>query len=101
HNGQVLFTWPYSTSVMAVSGDQQKVFLYDSTGKKLDMIPMSSIAAVPGPGLEPIPGDAAVINPPLSQLSWTVSPFALSYQVYLGTTASAVAAANSNSVLYL
>ncbi len=100
HNGQILYTWPFSTSVMAVSGDQQKVFLYNGTSSNLVMIPMSSIAAVPGPGLNPTPANGTVINPPLPQLSWTVSPFALSYNVYFGTNAAAVAAANTNSALY-
>lgn len=101
NNGQILYTWPFSSSVMAVSGDQQKVFLYNSTSNQIVIIPMSSIASVPGPGLNPIPANGAVINPPLPQVSWTVSPFALSYQVYLGTNSAAVAAADTNSPLYL
>jgi len=100
-NGQILYTWPFSSTVMAVSGDQQKVFLYNSASSQIVTIPMSSIASVPGPGLNPVPANGAVINPPLPQVSWTVSPFALSYQVYLGTNAATVAAANTNSALYL
>ncbi len=101
HNGQIIYTWPFTSTVIAVSGDQQKVFLYNSTSNQLAIIPMSSIASVPGPGLNPVPANGVVINPPLTQLSWTVSPFALSYQVYMGTNAAAVAAANTNSALYL
>ena len=101
HNGQILYTWPFAASVMAVSGDQKKVFLYNSTSNQIVMIPMSSIAPVSGAGLNPIPVDGAVINPPLPQLSWTVSPLALSYRVYMGTSAAAVAAATTNSPLYL
>jgi Regulator of Chromosome Condensation (RCC1) repeat protein/Ig-like domain-containing protein/immunoglobulin I-set domain protein len=101
HNGQMLYTWPFSASVMAVSGDQQKVFLYNSTSKQIVIIPMSSIANLPGAGLNPIPADGSVINPPLPQVAWTISPLALGYQVYLGTSSTAVAAANTNSPLYL
>lgn len=101
HNGQTLYTWPFTSTVMAVSGDQKNVFLYNSTSNQLVMIPMSSIATVPGPGLNPTPADGAVINPPLPQVSWTVSPLALSYQVYMGTNAAAVASAGTNSALYL
>lgn len=101
HNGQNLYTWPFSCTVMAVSGDQQKVFLYNSTSNQIVIIPMSSIASVPGPGLNPNPADGSVINPPLPQVSWTVSPSALSYQVYMGTNAAAIAAAQTNSALYL
>ena len=101
HNGQALYTWPFSCAVMAVSGDQQKVFLYDSASNHIVVIPMSSIATVPGPGLNPNPANGSVINPPLPQVSWTVSPLALSYRVYMGTNAAAVAAANTNSTVYL
>jgi hypothetical protein len=101
HNGQTLYTWPFSCSVIAVSGDQKKVFLFNSTTAQIVVIPMSLIAPVPGPGLNPTPANGSVINPPLPQLSWTVSPGALSYQVYLGTNAAAVAAADTNSPLYL
>lgn len=101
HSGQILYTWPFSTSILAVSGDQKKVFLYNSTTLQLSVIPMSAIASVPGPGLNPIPTDGAVINPPLSQVSWTPSPFALSYRVFMGTNLAAVASANTNSAPYL
>jgi hypothetical protein len=101
HNGQSLYTWPFSTSILAVSGDQQKVVLFNSTTRQLTVIPMSSIATVPGPGLNPTPADDSVINPPLGQLSWTVSPFALSYRVFMGTDHDAVASATINSPLYL
>jgi hypothetical protein len=101
NNGQLLYTWPFAATVMAVSGDQQKVFLYNSTSASMVIVPMSSIASVPGPGLNPIPANGSVINPPLPQLAWTTSPLALSYRVYLGTSAAAVGAANTNSPLYL
>ncbi|GEM_PF-1833914 len=101
HNGQSLYTWPFSTSILAVSGDQQKVFLYNGTTAQIVVIPMSSIASVPGPGLNPNPANGAIINPPLAQVSWTLSPLALSYRVFLGTNQAAVAAANTNSALYL
>src|SRR6266849_3333676 len=100
-NGQALYTWPFLASVLAVSGDQQRVFLYDSTTKQLAVIPMSSIASLPGPGLNPTPADGSIINPPLAQVSWTPSPFALSYRVFLGTNQAAVTTADISSPLYL
>jgi hypothetical protein len=101
HNGQTLYTWPFSTTVMAVAGDQQKVFLFNSTTKQLVSIPMGSIATVPGPGLNPTPADGAVINPPLTQVSWTLSPLALGYRVFMGTNQANVSLADTNSALYL
>ena len=100
-NGQQIYTLPFSTSVMAVSGDQQKLFLFNTTTKQLVTIPMSSIATVAGPGLNPTPADGSVVNLPLTQLGWSPSPLALAYQVYFGTSQSAVAAADTNSPLYL
>ncbi|MDB6124854.1 MAG: hypothetical protein JWQ71_3847 [Pedosphaera sp.] len=100
-NGQSVYTWPFATSILAVSGDEQKVFLFNSTTKQLTTVPMSAIASVPGPGLNPTPADGAVVNLPLAQVSWTPSPFALSYRVFFGTNSAAVAAANTNSPLYL
>ncbi|MGC3956415.1 MAG: immunoglobulin domain-containing protein [Verrucomicrobiota bacterium] len=100
-NGQTLYTWPFTTTVLAVSGDQQKVFLFNTTTKLLTSIPMSAIASVPGPGLNPTPANGSVVNPPLAQVSWTASPAALSYRVFFGTNQSAVTSATTNSVLYL
>jgi hypothetical protein len=101
HNGQSLYTWAFSTTVLAVSGDQQKVFLFNSAAKQLVTIPMSSIAAVPGPGLNPTPADGSVINPPLTRVSWTLSPLAISYQVFMGTNRADVTSADTNSLLFL
>lgn len=100
-NGQNIYTWPFSTSVMAVSGDQQKVFLFDTTTKQLVTIPMNSIAVVPGPGLNPNPPDGSVVNLPLADVSWTASPFALNYRVFFGTNQAAVTAATTSSPQYL
>jgi hypothetical protein len=100
-NGQSLYTLPVSSTVLAVSGDQQKVFLYDSGPRRLRVIPMAQIAPVPGPGLVPTPADNSVIGLPLPQLSWTVNPFAIEYRVFFGTNQAAVAAATTNSLLFV
>jgi hypothetical protein len=72
-NGQSIYTWPFTTSVMAVSGDQQKVFLFNTTTKQFVTIPMISIAVVPGPGLNPTPANGAIVNLPLTNLRWESS----------------------------
>ncbi len=100
-NGQNIYTLPFSTSVLAISGDQQKVFLFNTTTRQLTVIPMSAIANVPGPGLNPNPSDGSVVNLPLANAGWTASPLALSYRVFFGTDLAAVGAANTNSPLYL
>lgn len=100
-NGQNIYTLPFSTSMLAISGDQQKVFLFNGTTKQLVVVPMSSIAAVPGPGLNPNPPNGSVVNLPLANVSWTASPFALNYHVFFGTNLAAVTVATTNSSQYL
>jgi len=56
---------------------------------------------VPAAGLNPTPADNAVVNPPLPQVSWTASPAALKLPRFYGTNQTAVAAATTNSPLYL
>jgi alpha-tubulin suppressor-like RCC1 family protein len=100
-NGKIVYTWPFSSQIMAVSGDQQKVFLFNSASNQLAVVPMSTIAAVSGPGFNPIPADGAVISLPLPQVFWALQPQALGYQVYFGTNKDAVVSANIHSVSYL
>ena len=101
NNGQSIYTWPFSTTVMAVSGDQTKVLLFNPTTRLIATIPMSAIGTVPGPGLNPNPPDGSVVNLPLANVSWTPSPVALSYRVFFGTDRAAVGSADTNSPLYL
>ena len=100
-NGAVVYTWPVNSTVMAVSGDQTKVFLYDATAGKMDVITMSQIMSVAAPGINPAPANGGVANLPLPRLSWTPSLFALTYQVFFGTSPSAVTAADTNAPEYL
>jgi hypothetical protein len=100
-NGQKIYPLPFSTTVIAVSGDQEKVFLFNNAAKQLVSIPMSSTASVPSAGLNPNPANGVVVNLPVTNLDWTPGPFALSYRVFFGTDESAVAGADTNSPLYL
>jgi uncharacterized delta-60 repeat protein len=99
-NGQTVYTWPFASTAMAVAGDEKRVFLFNGTTKQLTNILMSTIASVPSPGMNPAPPDGAVVNPPLSRLSWTAGPAAFSYHLYFGTNQAAVAAATTNSPYY-
>jgi hypothetical protein len=96
-NGRSIYSLPVQTTVQAVSGKQDKLFLFNTTNKRLVVIPMNQIASVPGPGLVPIPADGAVLSLPLLRLSWSTSPLALRYAVYFGGTRAAVEAATSSS----
>jgi N-acetylneuraminic acid mutarotase len=99
-NGKVLYTLPINSSVIAVAGNQRKVFLYDSSQQRLRSIPMSQIADIPGPDMTPGVADGNIVGLPLQQLNWSANPFALSYQVYFGTNAAEVTAATTNSPAY-
>src|SRR5262249_9365765 len=99
--GQSIYTLPFSSTATAVSGNQDKVYLFNTTTHQLTVIPLTQIGRGPGPGLNPSPANGEVVGLPLSKLSWTASPFAVGYTVYLGTNAAALAAATTNSPEFL
>ena len=100
-NGTLLANLPVVTTVMAVSGDQTKLFSYDPSSHSIQVTPMSAIAPLPQAGLHPVPADGATVVLPLTQLSWDLSPIGLSYRVYFGSDSAAVAAATPGSPLML
>src|SRR5207302_2922927 len=95
--GRTVYHLPFTTTVMAASGDQSKLFLYNSGAQQLATIPLTQVAPIPGPGLNPTPANGAVVSLPLDQLSWTASPLALRYEVYFSTNSTEVANAVSGS----
>ena len=99
--GLLLTNLPFSTTVQTLSGDQKKLFRYNSAATNLVVYAMAGIASVSGPTLVPTPADGSVASPPVTNLLWTVSPLALSYDVYLGTNQAQVAAATTSSNQYL
>jgi hypothetical protein len=101
HTGTAIYTLPVSTQVMAVSGDQRTLLLFDPTTAGISVIPMSEIADIPGPGLNPDPANGSTVILPLDHLRWDTSPLAIAYQAYFGTDAAAVAAATTGSPEYL
>jgi len=102
HTGASIYTLPITTTVMAVSGDQSKLFLFDEAGGgMIEVIPMSEIAEIPGPGLNPVPAGDGTIVLPLEELRWDINPVAIGYQVYFGTDEAAVAAADQMSSEFL
>ncbi|MGO8837123.1 MAG: immunoglobulin domain-containing protein [Limisphaerales bacterium] len=92
---------PFSTTVQTLSGDQKKLFRYNSAITSVVIYDMASIASVSGPVILPTPADGSVISPPLTNLAWTVSPVALAYDVYFGTNQAQVAGATQSSMQYL
>lgn len=99
--GATLATLPVTTTVMAVSGNQQKLFLFNNATGGFTRVLMSSIATVPPPVSIPIPADEGVVMPPLSRLEWTTAAGVLRYRVFFGSDEAAVAAATTASPLYL
>ena len=100
-NGNTLTNLSFSTTVMSLSGDQKKLFRYNTGTASVVIYDMATIASVSGPNPTPTPADGAVVSLPLTNLNWSVSPLALSYDVYFGTNQSQVAAATNGSVLHL
>jgi len=98
--GGVAAYLPAVTSKMAVSGDQQKLFLWDAAADAILVVPISAIAGVPPLVPDPTPVDGATIASPLMELSWSAMPHAQAYDVYLGDSASLVANATTTSSSY-
>ncbi len=100
-NGNTLTNLSFSTTVLTLSGDQKKLFRYQTSTASVVIYDMPTIASVSGPNPTPTPADGAVVSLPLPNLNWSVSPLALSYDVYFGTNQSQVAAATNGSALHL
>lgn len=100
-NGTTLTNLSFSTTVLTLSGDQKKLFRYNASTASVVIYDMATIASVSGPNPTPTPADGAVVSLPLANLNWSVSPLALSYDVYFGTNQSQVAAAINGSALHL
>jgi Regulator of chromosome condensation (RCC1) repeat/Immunoglobulin domain/Immunoglobulin I-set domain len=92
---------PFSTTVQTLSGDQTKLFRYNSAASNVVIYNMASIASVSGTTILPTPANGSVVSPPLTNLTWTVSPVALTYDVYFGTNQAQVAGATQGSTQYL
>ena len=100
-DGTALTNLPFASTVQAVSGDQQKLLRYDSTSGNLVVYDLNAFIPAPASVTNPVPADGSVVNPPLAQLSYSPSTWALSYRVFLGTNQAAVTLADTNSPLYL
>jgi hypothetical protein len=92
---------PFSTTVVSLSGDQKKLFRYNSSSSSVVIYDMASIASVSGTTIIPTPANGTVVALAPTNLLWTPSVTALSYDVYFGTNQAAVGAANTASPLYL
>jgi DNA-binding beta-propeller fold protein YncE len=99
--GLVITNLPFSTTVETLSGDQKMLFRYNSASTSLVIYDMASIASISGLAIVPTPADGSVVALAPTNLVWSPSPTALTYDVYLGTNQSAVAAATVSSPLYL
>lgn len=99
--GSTLTNLPFSTTVQTLSGDQKKLFRYNPSTTNVVIYDMSGIASISGPTIVPTPANGAVVSLPLTNVTWTVSPFALSYDVYFGTNQAAVTSATPASPQYL
>src|SRR5581483_4522481 len=77
-NGQSVYAWPFTSTVLAVSGDQQKVFLYNGATHALVSVPLSAISGAPAPVTNPNPVDGSTVGLPPTNLTWTASTLGLS-----------------------
>ncbi|MEO5716690.1 MAG: PQQ-binding-like beta-propeller repeat protein [Luteolibacter sp.] len=96
-NGAELATLPVSTSVKCVSGDQTKLYQFPARTNVFQVLNLSGVGGISSGVLTPgIPDGSAVVSN-MPELSWSKKNEAISYNVYLGSSASAVGAATPAS----
>ena len=100
-NGSQLTNFPFSSTVQVLSGDQSRLFRYQSNTSSLLIYDMTTVAPVSEPYMIPTPANGAVVNLPLTNVVWTFSHYALSYDVYFGTNQFDVGNATPASSQYL
>lgn len=101
HTGLPVASLPFETTVMAVSGNPEKLVLFDPTDGGLTLLSPAELLPDPERPENPAPEDGAVVPPPLPRLSWDSDPNTLGHDVYLGTDEAAVRSADRNSPEYL
>ncbi len=101
YNRVLLYTFPHQSNVMAVSGNQEKLFLYCPDIQSIEVLDLNEIIDLPGPCFGRLPEDSSVVTQNLQRLSWQVSPETFYYNVFLGTNEDSVALADTTSIEYL
>jgi hypothetical protein len=91
----ITLTGTNSITVAAFTQAQDALVYYLSDTQRLIRVPLTGIITLPPAAITPLVTDGAIINGPPSSLSWTGSPMAASYDVFLGTDPTAVAAATN------
>jgi hypothetical protein len=95
-SGQAEANLPFSTTVMAESGDSSRIVLFDPAGNRVVPIELSDLVDLPGP--RPRDNDTVSLDE-AADLSWTPVPDSVSYKVFLSKDRSAVAGAHESSVI--
>jgi len=98
-NGTVLADLPRSSSIQAISQDQTKLYLFE--GSSFEIVDLAEVTDLSAISLTPSIPDETIVIGPDHELSWSLVPSALGYDVYLGTDATAVANADRDSDLFL
>ncbi len=98
--GNLLHTHASNSSVQAVTSDYARLVYFNSVTRTIGTVNLLQVIGSDTLGRNLSPADGAIINVP-SELSWTAVPGVDRYRVYLGTSASAVTAATTDSPLYL
>lgn len=99
--GEVISSLGVTSPVMAVSGDQKFLYQFDDATRSIVRTAIAPFGEPEATTSTPDPQDNSHILLPLDRLRWTHAAGAVSYQVYLGTDAPAVALAGTDSSLYL
>ncbi|YCM43786.1 PQQ-binding-like beta-propeller repeat protein [Verrucomicrobiaceae bacterium 227] len=98
-NGQELATLPIQSSLQLISFDQRTLFIMD--GGSITPFDLTPVIQLPTVELQPSIPDGSSVFGTHQELSWSVSPSAVSYDVYLGTDQNAVRNAEKSDPEFL
>ena len=96
--GQKLVNLPVSTATAAFTRNQAGIYYHAGSGK-FEYWPLPEAIRPPSIGIRPEPPDGGAIEQGQSTLRWSSLPQVDGYRVYLGTSAAAVAAAQTGSAM--
>jgi hypothetical protein len=84
-------------TVAAFTAPQNTFVYYLPDTQRLASVPLAGVMALPPAAITPLVTDGTVLTAAPSALSWTGSPMAASYDVFLGTDSAAVSAATNSA----
>ena len=97
--GNKLYDFPFTTTVQAITSDYSRLVLFNATTRSFQSVDLYAAIGPQVMGRTLGPPDGSIVLSP-AHLQWSALPGVDTYRVYLGTSRSAVTAANTSSPEY-